>query len=120
MGYFYVFITILFTVYGQLVLKWQVNHAGPLPQELVGKVVFLSKLLLNPWILSGFFAAFIAALAWMAAMTKLELSHAYPFVSFTFVLVVLSGAVFFNEPLTWPKIAGMILIVFGILVGSQG
>ena len=44
----------------------------------------------------------------------------YPFVSFTFILVILSGAIFFNEPLSWPKIAGMALIVSGILVGSQG
>jgi multidrug transporter EmrE-like cation transporter len=56
----------------------------------------------------------------MAVVTKLPLSHAYPFVSFSFVLVVLSGAIFFQEPLTWPKIAGMILIVTGIVIGSQG
>jgi multidrug transporter EmrE-like cation transporter len=120
MGYFYVSMTIFFTVYGQLVLKWQVNEAGQLPVDLGGKIFFLFKLLLNPWILSGFVSAFVAALAWMAAMTKFELSYAYPFVSITFVLVVLSGAIFFNEPLSWPKIAGMVLIVGGILVGSQG
>ena len=120
MGYFYVFMTIFFTVYGQLVLKWQVNEAGQLPVDLGGKIFFLFKLLLNPWIISGFVSAFVAALSWMAAMTKFELSYAYPFVSITFVLVVLSGAIFFNEPLSWPKIAGMALIVSGILVGSQG
>ena len=120
MGYFYVSMTIFFTVYGQLVLKWQVNEAGQLPVDLGGKIFFLFKLLLNPWIISGFVSAFVAALSWMAAMTKFELSYAYPFVSITFVLVVLSGAIFFNEPLTWPKIAGMALIVGGILVGSQG
>ena len=120
MGYFYVCITIFCTVYGQLVLKWQVNEAGQLPVDLGGKIFFLFKLLLNPWILSGFASAFVAALSWMAAMTKFDLSYAYPFVSFTFVLIVLSGAIFFNEPLTWPKIAGMVLIVGGILVGSQG
>ena len=53
-------------------------------------------------------------------MTKLPLSHAYPFVSFTFVLVVLSGAIIFHEPLTWPKIVGMVCIVAGIVIGSQG
>jgi multidrug transporter EmrE-like cation transporter len=120
MGYFYVSMTIFFTVYGQLVLKWQVNEAGQLPVDLGGKIFFLFKLLLNPWIISGFVSAFVAALSWMAAMTKFELSYAYPFVSITFVLVVLSGAIFFNEPLSWPKIAGMVLIVGGILVGSQG
>ena len=119
MGYFYVFITILFTVYGQLVLKWQINQVGQLPVDLNQKVFFLIKLLLNPWVLSGFVSAFVAALAWMAAMTKLDLSHAYPFMSLAFVLVLFLSAFFFNEPLTFSKIAGMALIVGGILVGIQ-
>jgi len=119
MGYFYIFLTILFTVYGQLVLKWQVNEAGQLPVDLGGKIFFLFKILLNPWILSGFASAFVAALAWMAAMTKFDLSHAYPFMSLAFVLVLFLSVFFFHEPLTWSKVAGMALIVCGIFVGSQ-
>ena len=53
-------------------------------------------------------------------MTRLPLSHAYPFVSFSFVLVLISSAVFFHEPLTWPKLVGMACIVAGIVIGSQG
>jgi multidrug transporter EmrE-like cation transporter len=120
MSYFYIILTILFTVYGQIIIKWQAAQAGSLPSGVNDKLWFLLRLVLNPWVLSGLFAAFLASLAWMAAMTKLPLSHAYPFVSFSFVLVVLSGALFFHEPLTWPKIAGMILIVSGIVIGSQG
>ncbi|TLM63135.1 MAG: hypothetical protein FDZ69_12540 [Deltaproteobacteria bacterium] len=121
MSYVYLFATILFTVYGQIVIKWQAMHAGPLPAAPADKLIFLLRLVfLNPWVLSGFFSAFLASLTWMAVVTKLPLSHAYPFVSFSFVLVVLSGALFFHEPLTWPKILGMTLIVAGIVVGSQG
>jgi len=120
MSYVFIFLTIIFTVYGQIVIKWQAMQAGILPSGGIDKFLFLLRLVLNPWVLSGLFAAFLASLTWMAAMTKLPLSHAYPFVSFSFVLVVLSGALFFHEPLTWPKITGMILIVAGIVVGSQG
>lgn len=121
MSYIYLFATVLLTVYGQIVIKWQAAQAGPLPVEPVAKLVFLLRLVfLNPWVLSGFFAAFLASLTWLAVVTRLPLSHAYPFVSFSFVLVVLSGAVFFHEPLTWPKIAGMLLIIAGIAIGSQG
>lgn len=121
MSYFYVALTILLTVYGQIVIKWQAAQAGPLPVGAGEKLVFLLRLaLLNPWILSGLFAAFIASLAWVAAMTKLPLSHAYPFVSLSFVLVVFAGAFFFQEPLTWPKVGGMVCIVAGVIIGSQG
>ncbi len=121
MSYLYIALTILFTVYGQIVIKWQAVKAGPLPAGSVDKGLFLLRLaLLNPWMLSGLFAAFLASLAWMAAMTRLPLSHAYPFVSCSFVLVVLSGVFLFHEPLTWPKVAGMVCIVAGIIIGSQG
>ncbi|MDH3998823.1 MAG: EamA family transporter [Desulfuromonadales bacterium] len=120
MSYLYVALTIFFTVYGQLVIKWQVAKYGALPELFSAKLLFLLKMMLNPWIVSGFFAAFFAALCWMAAMTKLDLSHAYPIVSLTFVIVILAGSFMFNEPLTWPKVVGMLLIMSGVIVGSQG
>ena len=32
MSYVYIGFTILFTVYGQIVIKWQAANAGPLPE----------------------------------------------------------------------------------------
>lgn len=120
MSYFYVALTILLTVYGQIIIKWQASLAGQLPSGGGEKLIFLLRLVFNPWVLSAFLAAFFASLFWMAAMTKLPLSHAYPFMSFAFVLVMLFSAVIFNEPLTWPKGIGMLCIISGIVIGSQG
>jgi drug/metabolite transporter (DMT)-like permease len=119
MSLIYVFFTILFTVYGQLVIKWQVSSAGQLPPALNDKTIFLFKLFFNPWILSGFIAAFMASLCWMAAMTKLPLSYAYPFMSLSFVLVLGLSGFFFSELVTWQKILGMFFIVLGVVVSSQ-
>ncbi|MFD1362108.1 EamA family transporter [Lentibacillus salinarum] len=119
MGYLYIFGTILFTVYGQIVLKWQMDQAGTLPESLWDKMTFLLQLLLNPWILSGFAAAFLAALCWMAAMTKFNISYAYPFMSLSFVLVFLLSVVLFGDPVTVQKIVGLTLIIAGIVVTSQ-
>ncbi|MBE0574961.1 MAG: EamA family transporter [Desulfuromonadales bacterium] len=120
MNHLYIALTIIFTVYGQVVIKWQVGIAGELPSGSVEKGLFLFNLLFNPWIISGFAAAFIAALAWMAAMTKFELSYAYPFMSLAFIFVLVLSGVFFQEPITLPKMLGMVLIVAGIVVSSQG
>ena len=119
MGWFYVLLTIVLTVYGQLIIKWQVSKAGGLPAGTGARVGFLLHLLLNPWILSGLAAALIAALSWMAAMTKLELSYAYPFMSLAFVLVLVLSALFLREPLTAYKIIGMALVVIGLIVSSR-
>lgn len=120
MNYLYILGTIIFTVYGQLILKWRITIYGSLPDFLLEKVIFLLKLFLDPYIISGFLSAFIASLFWMASMTKFQLSHAYPFMSFAFVLVLFFSGVFFNEPITSFKIIGIILVVLGLIVGSQG
>lgn len=120
MSYVYVMATVLLTVYGQVVIKWQVLQAGALPEAVPEKIAFLAKLLLNPWIMSGLAAALLAAVAWMAAMTKLELSHAYPFMSLAFGLILVAGHYFFGEAITPLKIAGVALVMLGIAVGSQG
>jgi multidrug transporter EmrE-like cation transporter len=120
MHYVYILITILLTVYGQLVVKWQVSLAGAFPVANGGKLIFLAKLLINPWIMSGMAAALLAGVAWMAALTQLQLSHAYPFMGLTFVFVLILSAVCFQEPMTWAKIVGISLIVGGIALGSQG
>lgn len=120
MHHIYVFLTILLTVYGQIVIKWQVNLAGAFPQGNAEKVQHIIKLLLNPWVISGLACAFIAALTWMAAMTKLPLSYAYPFMSLAFIFVMFLSALFFKEPITINKSLGLAFIVLGIIIGSRG
>lgn len=120
MSYLYLALTVVLTVYGQLVIKWQVLAAGAFPEAPGEKMLFLARLLVNPWIVSALAAALAAALTWMAAMTKLDLSHAYPFQSVVFVLVPLASVLLFHEPLTTPKLIGMALIIAGIVIGSQG
>ncbi|MHB1301428.1 MAG: DMT family transporter [Burkholderiales bacterium] len=120
MSYLYVLFTILLTVYGQIVIKWQVLKAGALPQDALGKAHFILHLLLNFWVISAFLAALLASVTWMAAMTKLQLGHAYPFMSLAFVLVILLSNVFFGEAITALKVAGIVLVVLGLAIGSQG
>ncbi len=120
MGYVYIAGTIFFTVYGQLILKWQVMKVGNLPGDNLEKVIFLMKLFMNPWVISSFLAAFVASFFWMAAMTKFELSQAYPFMSLSFVLVFGLSIFFFHESATLFKYIGMIFIIVGIGFISQG
>ena len=120
MSYVYVLCTVLLTVYSQLIIKWRVSGAEAFPDQTPEKVWFLLHLLFTPWVISAFLAALLAGVTWMAAMTKLQLSHAYPFTSLAFVLVMLFSGLLFNEPITTPKIVGAILVVVGLAVGSQG
>lgn len=115
----FILITILLGLYGQVVLKWQVSQASAVPADVMGKLGFVFGMLTNPWVLSSLAAAFIGMLTWMLALTKLDLSYAYPFTSLSFVLVFIASAVFFHEPVSATKLIGMALIVAGLVVGSR-
>jgi len=116
MGFVYIGLTILFTVYGQVVIKWQVNLAGEFPPETIDKVWFIVRLLFTPWVISSFAAAFVASLAWMAAMTQFELSFAYPFMSLAYVVVLVLSVFLFAEAFTWQKLAGTLVIIAGLFI----
>ena len=94
-GYLYVLGSVLCTVFGQIVVKWQVSKAGALPETFSQKIPFLLKLVLNPWVITSMAAGFLALVCWLAAMTKFELSYAYPFMSLAFVLVLILSAILF-------------------------
>lgn len=120
MGYFYIVGTVLFTVYGQLVLKWRIVNYGALPESLSEKIVFLFKLLFDPYIFSGFAAAFVASFFWMVAMTKFDLSHAYPIIVGGLALVTSAFAIIFlKEALTMYKILGICFIILGVYFVSK-
>ena len=120
MSYVYIFLTIILTVYGQIAIKWQILKVGTLPEPFSEKLTFMLHLLLNPWIVSALAAAFLASFFWMAALTKLQLSHAYPFMGLSFILVLLGSGFFFHESITLYKVSGVMLIFIGMAIASQG
>jgi drug/metabolite transporter (DMT)-like permease len=119
-GFAYILGTVLFTVYGQMVLKWRVAKANTLPAAFLEKIFFLVSMIWDPWVLSSIVAGFFAFLCWMAAMTKFELSYAYPFMSLSFLLVLILSAILFHESLTISKVVGVVLVIAGIIIGSRG
>jgi len=114
--YFYIFSTILFTVYGQIVLKWRLSQLGQLPEGMYEKIMFLFKAVFDPFIFSGFFSAFLASFCWMAAMTHFEITKAYPFMSLAPTLVFIIGVLFLGETFTIGKVIGLVLIILGTIV----
>lgn len=116
-GYLYVFGTIFFTIYGQLILKWRITKIGfVLPNGFWAQLKALSVFVFDPFIFSGLVSAFIASLFWIAAMTKFEITYAYPFMSISPALVFLLGIFLLNETFTMGKLVGLLFIILGIVI----
>lgn len=118
-GYANIVATVALTVYGQLVFKWRVDDAGELPGGGGERVAYLVRLMIDPWVISVFAAALLASVTWALALTRFELSFAYPFMALSFVLVLGFGAAFLSESVTPAKVIGVALIVLGLIVGSR-
>jgi drug/metabolite transporter (DMT)-like permease len=117
MSYLYILGTLVFTVYGQIVLKWRLTNLEViLPESFFDKGIYLFKLIFDPYIFSGFFSALLASLFWMGAMTKFEITVAYPFMSLAPVLVFFLGILFLNETFTFGKVLGLVLIIIGTII----
>ena len=118
MKYLYIFGTIFFTVYGQMILKWRISYLNwtMTDGDFIKKIICYLKLLFDPFILSGFIGAFIASICWTMAMTKFELTSAYPFMSLSPAVVFILGIFILNETFTIGKVIGLVLIILGIIV----
>lgn len=115
-GALYIAATVILTVYGQLAFKWRLDlvRAGA-PDSVIGMIL---RLAVDPWIISVVVATGLASITWGAALTKMELSFAYPFMALTFALVLGFSAILFGESLTTGKVIGVVLIGIGLVVTS--
>ncbi|MFA6920216.1 MAG: hypothetical protein WC216_00090 [Gallionella sp.] len=115
----YVGPTVLLVVYSQLVIKWRLPSLGTLPVNDFDKVLYLLKALFDPYVASGILAAFLASLAWLAAISKIPLNVGFPaYYGLTFAFVMLGSAWVLNEQITSLKLIGVGLILTGVIVGS--
>ena len=119
MPYFYVFVTIIFTVIGQLLLKWRMSLIAFHSAGFSQKILFLLKLIFTDrYVFLGFVCAFLASLTWLNALNKLDLNIAYPMLSLSFVFVFALSAFFFHEKILLIQVLGLVFIILGVsLIG---
>ena len=111
--------TVALTVAGQLLFKWRIDAAGEVPPTTGERLRYVAELAIDPWVIAAFAAALLASVTYGAALTRYELSFAYPFMSLSFVFVLAFGVLLFSESLTVAKVVGIVLICAGVYVGSQ-
>jgi len=101
-----------------MILKWRITQLSWVPDTsgIVPMITGYLKFLIDPFILSGFVSAFVASVFWMLAMTKFEITFAYPFMSLSPALVFLLGVLLLGETFTLGKLLGLIIIIAGIIV----
>ena len=124
--YLLIFSTIALNLYAQIALKVAASsvnrpsESANFPSGFMMHTQSFYKLLFSPWVISSFLAVFVAAFCWMFAISKLPLSHAYPFLAATFPGVLIFSHFLFLEDFSWQKIVGVAFISIGIIISAQG
>jgi len=79
----------------------------------------LLRLAGNGWLLAGVGLHATALVLWTLGLRRAELSYAYPFIALGFVFVALLSWAVFDESLQPMRMAGIALIVCGVLVVAR-
>lgn len=124
MGHLCLYSAILCTVISQLLVKWRImtkiGAMFPMPDALTGKMLFILKVIFDPVIFISCCLTLAGGLLWIATLTKLEISYAYPVTMLGFVAVLLLSIFLFGESSNLYKIIGCLVIIIGVLITSKG
>jgi len=117
--YFLVFISVVAMSGAQLLLKKGLLQVGAFSLNIGEIGSFFMKAYTNVYVISAVILTVITALAWILAVSKAELSHIYPFMALSYVLVALFSLVIFKEDVNALRWAGIAAIVIGVILVSR-
>lgn len=120
LNHIYIFLTIIFAVSSQLIIKWQMKNISLEDTiSMYDKFLFAFGMLLNPYILLSIILTLLSGLSWIITMSKFDISYAYPFTALGFVFILFFSHLLFNETISINKYIGVSLIILGILIISR-
>jgi multidrug transporter EmrE-like cation transporter len=102
---------------GQLLLKAATRASGTLISDS-GRVLWpaAGQLLAAPPLWAGLACYGVSVLVWLGALSRAPVSVAYPMLSIGYIVNAFAAALLFGEALSSAKLAGIAVIVLGVVV----
>jgi multidrug transporter EmrE-like cation transporter len=111
-----ILVSVMLSAAAQIAFKFGVSSdPGHWGRTLLGP---LAKLV-TPGVLIGLALYGFGTLLWLTALGRVELSQAYPFVGIGFALTALAGWWIFGDQLSLQRVAGIVLVVGGIVLVAR-
>lgn len=105
--------------FAQVALRKTMLTIPALPETITGYFGFGILLLMNPWFIVGMSCYVFSIGLWMAVLGKVEVSLAYPLLSFGYIIAAAIGYFFLKEDVNTMRIIGLSLICVGIVFISR-
>jgi multidrug transporter EmrE-like cation transporter len=111
-------LSVLLNAAAQLFLKAGTNIVGTVSFGDANTVNTLLNIARVPWFWAGFACYGISLFTWIATLSRLPVSVAYPLVSIGYVVNALAAWWLFGESLTMQKLIGVGFIIVGVILVS--
>lgn len=111
---------VLLNAAAQLLLKAGTNAVGHFEFSAANVVPVGLRLALEPHILGGVACYVVSLVVWIMALSRVEVSIAYPMLSIGYVVNALAAWYLFGESLTALKLTGIGFIVVGVFLVARG
>ncbi len=112
-------ISVMLGVVGQLMLKQGMTVIGPQSLSPDKVPTILWRIATSPWVVLGLLIYVSATFFWLIALSRVELSYAYPFASLSYVVMIGASWRLMGESPSLPRLGGVALICLGVIVISQ-
>jgi len=110
---------ICLSVVGELLLKHGMNRFGTLDLSPATLLPTLFRVFTQPLIILGFVFVFGASIFWLAVISRVHLSYAYPLLAFGYVVTAFLARLIFNESISPARWAGIVVICLGVVLVSR-
>jgi multidrug transporter EmrE-like cation transporter len=110
---------VLLNAVAQLLLKAGTNAVGQFEFSGANVVPVGMKLAFQPHILAGIVCYLVSLVVWLMALSRVEVSIAYPMLSIGYVVNAVAAWYLFGEAVTPMRLAGIGIIVVGVYVVAR-
>lgn len=115
-AFFLILTGVLLNAVAQLALKASVNDMGAISVTMNTAVPVFTRLVGEPWLWVGLFCYGISVVVWILALSRVDVSIAYPMLSIGYIVNAIAAWQLFGEALTSQRMMGIGIIVLGVIV----
>jgi multidrug transporter EmrE-like cation transporter len=105
---------VLLNATAQLLLKAGSRAIAGVSFNVANTWTLAERIALNPPILAGLALYAVSVVFWILALSRVDVSIAYPMLSIGYIVTALAGWLLFSEALSAPRVAGILIIIVGV------
>jgi multidrug transporter EmrE-like cation transporter len=112
-------VSVLAGAIGQVLLKKGMGSMGPLTLSVNQLGNILWRMGTNPYVVAGLAIYLGGTVFWLTALSRVDLSYAYPFASLSYVVMLIASWALFKENITPLRLVGTLVACAGVFLISQ-